>query len=73
MGMMAILTDRDYFRNLSFPQPKAPYEIWPKLAQWLQKRSLKMLTDGRMDAGTDGRTTDKKWSQKLIMSIAQMS
>ena len=48
-------TDRDHFSNLSFPHPKeAPYEIWAKLAQRLQRRSrLKMLTDGR----TDGRRT----------------
>ena len=46
-------TDRDHFSNLSFPHPKeAPYEIWAKLAQQLQRRSrLKMLMDGR----TDGR------------------
>ena len=30
----------DHFSNLSFPQPKeAPYEIWAKLAQRLQRRS----------------------------------
>ena len=47
------LTDRDHFSNLSFPHPKeAPYEIWAKLAQRLQRRSrLKMLTDGRTDDG----------------------
>ena len=46
--------DRDHFSNLSFPQPKeAPYEIWAKLAQQLQRRNrLKILTDGR--------TTDEK-------------
>ena len=45
--------DRNHFSNFSFPQPKeAPYEIWVKLAQRLQRRSrLKMLTDGR----TEGR------------------
>ena len=33
-------TNRDHFTNLSFPQPKeAPYEIRPKLAQRLQRRS----------------------------------
>ena len=39
--------------GVSFPQHKeAPYEIWPKLAQRLQRRSrLKMLTDGRTDYG----------------------
>ena len=66
-------TDRDHFSNFSFPHPKeAPYEIWAKLAQRLQKRSrLKMLTDGRTDGRMDGRTngrtdgrkTDEKWSQ----------
>ena len=51
-------TDRDHFSNLSFPHPKeAPYEIWAKLAQRLQRRSrLKMLTDGRTDGRTDART-----------------
>ena len=47
MGMAAILsTNRDRFSNLSFPQPKeAPYEIWAKLAQRLQRRSrLKFWT-----------------------------
>ena len=61
--------DRNHFSNFSFPQPKeAPYEIWAKLAQGLQRRSrLKMLTDGHMDGQTDGQThgrmTDEKWSQ----------
>ena len=52
-------TDRDHFSNLSFPHPKeAPYEIWAKLAQRLQRRSrLKMLTDGRTHGRTDGRRT----------------
>ena len=47
--------DRDHFSNFSFPQPKeAPYEIWAKLAQGLQRRSrLKMLTDGRTHGWTD--------------------
>ena len=32
--------DCNHFSNLSFPQPKeAPYEIWAKLAQQLQRRS----------------------------------
>ena len=46
-------TDRDHFSNLSFLQPKeAPYEIWVKLAQQLQRRScLKMLTNGWTDDG----------------------
>ena len=48
MGMAAILvTDCDNFSNLLlFPHPKvAPYEIWTKLAQRLQRRSrLKLLT-----------------------------
>ena len=41
MGMAAILvTDRDNFSNLLFPHTKvAPYEIWTKLAQRLQRRS----------------------------------
>ena len=41
MGMAAILVlNRDHFSNLSFPQLKeAPYEIWAKLAQRLQRRS----------------------------------
>ena len=40
-------------------QPKeAPYEIWAKLAQWLQRRNrLKTLTDRRTDGRTDGRRT----------------
>ena len=52
--------DCDHFSNFSFPQPKeAPYEIWAKLAQGLQRRSrLKMLTDGRTDGRTDARTDD---------------
>ena len=39
-------TNRDHFSKLSFPQPKkAPYEIWAKLAQRLQRRSrLKFWT-----------------------------
>ena len=39
-------TSCDHFSNLSFPQPKeAPYEIWAKLAQMLQRRSrLKFWT-----------------------------
>ena len=33
-------TNRDHFSNLLFPLPKeAPYEIWAKLAQRLQRRS----------------------------------
>ena len=37
---------------------KAPYEIWAKLAQWLQRRSrLKMLTEGRTHGRTDWRQT----------------
>ena len=45
--------DRNHFSNFSFPHPKeAPYEIWAKLAQRLQRRSrLKMLMDGRTDNG----------------------
>ena len=51
------LMDCDHFSNFSFLLPKeAPYEIWAKLAQGLQRRSrLKMLTDGRADAWTDNR------------------
>ena len=47
--------DRYHLSNFSFPHPKeAPYEIWAKLAQRLQRRSrLKMLTD----EWTDGRRT----------------
>ena len=66
MGMAAILVyGPRHFSNLSFPHPKeAPYEIWAKLAQRLQRRSrLKMLTDGQTDGRTDGRKTDEKWSQ----------
>ena len=39
-------TNCDHFSNLSFPHPKeAPYEIWAKLAQRLQRRScLKFWT-----------------------------
>ena len=49
-------TNRDHFSNFSFPHPKeAPYEIWAKLAQRLQRRS-------RLNMLTDGRTTDKMWS-----------
>ena len=56
--------DRDHFSNFSFPLSKeAPYEIWAKLAQGLQRRScLKMLTDGRTDGLMDAQT-DEKWSQ----------
>ena len=40
--------EHDHFSNLSFPQPKeAPYEICAKLAQWLLRSILKMLTDRR--------------------------
>ena len=48
-------TDHDHFSNFSLPKPQeAPYEIWTKLAQRLQRRCrLKMLTDGRTDARTD--------------------
>ena len=62
--------DRDRFSNLSFPYPKeAPYEIWAKLAQQLQRRNrLKMLTDRH----TDGQM-DEKWSQQLVLNIAQVS
>ena len=70
MGMAAIWsTGRNHFSNLSFPQPKeAPYEIWAKLAQGLQRRSrLKMLTDGR----THGRTDDGR--KMIILSKAQVS
>ena len=61
MGVAAIL-DRDHFSNFSFPHPKeAPYEIWAKLAQRLQRRSrLKILTDGRIDGRTDARTDDRR-------------
>ena len=50
--------DRNHFSKFSFPQPKeAPYKIWAKLAQGLQRRShLKMLTDGRTDGQTHART-----------------
>ena len=49
-------TARNCFSNLLFPQPKeAPYEIWAKFAQRLQRRS-------RLNMLMDGRTTDKKWS-----------
>ena len=59
-------TDRNHFSNLSFPQPKeAPYEIWAKLAQGLQRRSrLKLLKDGR----TDGRTDDGR----KVITIAHL-
>ena len=50
--------DHDHFSNFSFPQPKeAPYEIWAKLAQGLQRRS-RLKTDGQTDGRTDGRTDD---------------
>ena len=66
--------DRDHFSNFSFPQPKeAPHEIWAKLAQGLQRGSRLKITDGRTDVRMDGRTTDEKWSQSLILSIAQVS
>ena len=57
VGRPSWSTDGEHFINLSFPQPKeALYEIWAKLAQWLQRRScLKLITDER----TDGRTTYK--------------
>ena len=61
--------DCDHFSNFSFPLPKeAPYEIWAKLAQGLQRRSrLKMLTDGGADAWTDARrTTDDGHSLTTI-------
>ena len=39
------LTNRDYFSNLLFPLSKeAPYEIWAKLAQKLQRSCLKFWT-----------------------------
>ena len=49
MGMAAILVNG----------PKeAPYEIWAKFAQRLQRRSrLKMLTDGQTDDGRKVITT----------------
>ena len=52
--------DRHHFSNLSFLHPEeAPYEIWAKLAQRLQRRScLKMLTDGCTHGLTDRRTDD---------------
>ena len=61
-------TDRDHFSNLLFPHPKeAPYEIWAKLAQRLQRRSrLKMLTDGR----TDGRTHARSDDGRKVITIA---
>ena len=38
-------TDRDHFSKFSFPHPKeAPYEIWAKLAQRLQRSCLKFWT-----------------------------
>ena len=60
MGVAAILVTNCYhFSNFSFPHPKeAPYEIWAKLAQRLQRRSrLKMLMDWQTDTRTDGRRT----------------
>ena len=55
--------DRDHFSNLSFPQPKeAPYEIWAKLAQGLQRKLFENVT-GRTDGRMDGRMADEKWSQ----------
>ena len=44
---MGMATDHGHFSNFLFPQPKeAPYEIWAKFAEELQRRSrLKMLTD----------------------------
>ena len=62
MGMAAILVnDCDHFSNPLVPQPKeAPYEIWAKLAQWLQRRSrLKMLTDRRTHARTAKKCFNK--------------
>ena len=38
-------TNRDHFSNLLCPEPKeAPYEIWAKLAQRLQRSCLKFWT-----------------------------
>ena len=61
-------TDRDHFSNFSFPHPKeAPYEIWAKLAQRLQRRSrLKMLTDGC----THGRTDARMDNGRKVITIA---
>ena len=46
-------TVHNHFSNLLIPQLKeAPYDIWAKLAQQLQRKSrLNMLTDGWMDDG----------------------
>ena len=63
-------TDRDYLSNLSLPQTKeAPYEIWAKLTQQLQRRSrLKMLTDGRRHRQSDDRQKVKKKKKKKWIS-----
>ena len=67
--------DHDHFSNFLFLQPKeAPYEIWTKLAQGLQRRSFENV-NGRTD---DGR----KWvtiahpehsSGELIKKIIPLS
>ena len=53
MGMVASWScDHDRLKELSFTRPiEPPHKIWFQLAQWLLKRYLKMLTNGR-------RTTD---------------
>ena len=73
MGMQPSWSmDRDHFSNFSFLQPKeAPYEIWAKLAQGLQRRSrLKMLTEGRTDRWTDARTDGRMKSDHNSSSWA---
>ena len=51
--------DPDHLSNLSFPLSKeAPFEIWAKLAQGLQRRHrLKILMEKQTDSGTYRRRT----------------
>ena len=66
MVMGAILVNwRGHFSKLLFPQPKeAPYEIWAKLTQLLQRRSCLKGINGWKDNGTYARMDD---GQKVII------
>ena len=59
-------TDRDHFSNFSFLQTKkAPYKIWAKLAQGLQRRLFENVngrSGARADSLTGGRTKSDHYS-----------
>ena len=74
--------DQDHLNKLWFPHPKkSPYEIWVQLAQWSQRRCLKMLTDafssGELITSTNlmlcTAVRSWKWCQYLSTMVYHLS